>query len=75
MVEMYHLEVTQKEIFFRLGNFGINYSTIIENVCLVEKLKHNLALVNRVIKVIELFLINQNVSLKMHVMVRFFLLV
>ena len=58
-----------------IGNVGKVSSILSENVCLVESLKHNLISISQLCdKVIKLFLINQDVSLRMHVMWNFCLL-
>ena len=55
-----------------IRNVGNVSYTLIENVCLVENLKHNLLSISQLCdKGIELSLMNQNVLLRMYVMVRF----
>ena len=59
-----------------IGNVGKVSSTLIENVCLVENLKHNLISISQLYekccKVI--FLIKLDVLFKMHVITKFYLL-
>ena len=52
-------EDNSKEKILGIGNVGKVFPTLIENVCLVENLKHNLISISQfVTKVIKLSLIN-----------------
>ena len=65
-----------KEKIIGIGNVGNSSPSIIENILLVDNLKHNLlSLVNYVIKVIVLFFNSPNAWLRMLVQRRLFLLV
>ena len=55
-----------------IGNVSKVTSTLIENVCLVESLKHNLISISQLCdKGYKVALINQDVLLRMHVMEKF----
>ena len=72
MVEMYHLEITQKEKSIVSENFGNVSFTLNENMYLVENLKHNLLSISQLCdKGIKLFSIKIDVLLRMHMMARF----
>ena len=52
-----------------IGNVGNVSSTLIENVCLVENLKHNLLSISQLCdKGYRVIFVNQNVLLRIHVM-------
>ena len=65
----------KKGKILEIGNVSKVSSTIIENVCFVENLKHNLISISQLCdKACKVIFYNQNVLLRMHVMGKFCLL-